>query len=224
MITSLPLSPYRPPLADTLETLHIDDHIVLANKPSGLLSVPGRGPEKAFCAVSILSERHGEVLTVHRLDMDTSGIMVFARTKQAQSRLARAFQDRRVAKTYVAIVHGTAKPLNGTINLPIAALSKQRPLRHIDPDGREAITHYQTLETKGSYALLELKPETGRSHQLRLHLKAIATPIVGDRFYGRDDGNPHLLLHAETLSFRHPDSNERQTYHAERPSYFRAVI
>ncbi|MEM1087928.1 MAG: pseudouridine synthase, partial [Pseudomonadota bacterium] len=96
MTTVLPPSPYKPPPADTLTTLYIDDHIVLASKPSGLLSVPGRGPEKAVCAVSILTERHGDVLTVHRLDMDTSGLIIFARTKTAQSRLARAFQKRNI--------------------------------------------------------------------------------------------------------------------------------
>ncbi|MEL8056252.1 MAG: RluA family pseudouridine synthase [Pseudomonadota bacterium] len=220
MITSLPLSPYRPPAAEALETLYIDDHIIIASKPSGLLSVPGRGPEKAFCAVSILSRRHGEVFTVHRLDMDTSGIMVFARTKPAQSRLARAFQDRRIEKTYLAFVHGQPDPKQGKIDLAIATFSKQRPLRHIDENGRPAITHYETLETRPNHALLQLKPETGRSHQLRLHLKAIGTPIVGDKFYGPDDSAPHLLLHAATLEFNHPATNERVQFTAPQPSYF----
>ncbi|MEL7231526.1 MAG: RluA family pseudouridine synthase [Pseudomonadota bacterium] len=216
----LPQSPYNPPPAESLKTLYIDDHIVVASKPAGLLSVPGRGPEKAFCAVSILSVRHGDVLTVHRLDMDTSGIVVFARTKPAQSRLARAFQDRRVEKTYTAIVHGTPDPVTSTINLPIATFSHQRPLRHIDENGREAITHYETLKTEGAKSLLSLKPETGRSHQLRLHLKSIGVPILGDRFYGIGDESPHLLLHATTLSFRHPHTNERQHYTAPIPDYF----
>ncbi|MEM7493990.1 MAG: pseudouridine synthase, partial [Pseudomonadota bacterium] len=145
MIPSLALNPYHPPAADKLETIFVDEDIIIASKPGGLLSVPGRGPEKSVCAVSILSERHGEVLTIHRLDMDTSGIMVFARQKPAQSRLSRAFQDRRVQKTYLAIVHGQPQPPAGLIDLPIAALSKQRPLRHIDENGREAITAYETL-------------------------------------------------------------------------------
>ncbi|MEO1641703.1 MAG: RluA family pseudouridine synthase [Pseudomonadota bacterium] len=220
MRNPLPPSPYCPPPAEDLKTLHIDDHIVIANKPAGLLSVPGRGPEKAFCAVSILSARHGDIFTVHRLDMDTSGIMVFARTKPAQSRLARAFQDRRVEKTYTAIVHGTPAPASGTINLPIATFSHQRPLRHIDENGREAITRYETLKIEGGKSLISLKPKTGRSHQLRLHLKAIGTPILGDRFYGIGDDSPFLLLHATTLSFRHPHTNERQHHIAPIPDYF----
>ncbi|MEM1088434.1 MAG: pseudouridine synthase, partial [Pseudomonadota bacterium] len=112
-------------------------------------------------------------------------------------------------------------PANGTINLPIAAYSHQRPLRHIDERGREAITHYETLQTNSTKSLLSLKPETGRSHQLRLHLKTIGTPIVGDRFYGIDDGSAHLMLHAETLRFHHPDTNEVTTQTATRPSYFK---
>lgn len=221
MIPSLALSPYHPPAPDKLETIFVDEDIVIANKPSGLLSVPGRGPEKSVCAVSILSERHGEVFTVHRLDMDTSGIMVFARTKPAQSRLARAFQDRRVQKTYLAIVHGQPHPPTGLIDFPIAALSKQRPLRHIEENGREAITEYEVIENANGKTLLNLTPKTGRSHQLRLHLQAIGTPILGDRFYGRDDGCKHLLLHAQMLEFRHPGSNELVRYTASRPDDFK---
>ena len=220
MISSLALTPYNPPAADKLETVFFDEDIIIANKPSGLLSVPGRGPEKSVCAVSILSERHSEVFTIHRLDMDTSGIMVFARHKPAQSRLSRAFQDRRVEKTYRAIVHGKPHPPTGVIDLPIAALSKQRPLRHIDENGREAVTAYETLDEIEDKALLKLHPKTGRSHQLRLHLKAIGTPIIGDRFYGHEDGSKHLMLHAQTLVFRHPTSNDRVQYSAALPDYF----
>lgn len=220
MNTSFPLSPYIPPSADKLTIIYRDDHIVLANKPSGLLSVPGRGPEKAFCAVSILSERLGEIFTVHRLDMDTSGIMVFARTKMAQSKLSRSFQERRTQKAYLAIVEGEPQPAAGQIDLPIANYSKQRPLRHIEVGGQDALTKYETVDNTSTKSLLKLTPITGRSHQLRLHLKAIGHPVLGDRFYGNADTAPSLMLHAETLGFPHPNSGEIKTFIAPKPDYF----
>lgn len=215
-----PLSPYAPPPAARLTTIHIDDHIIVANKPGGLLSVPGRGPEKAFCAVSVLSDRVGDVFTVHRLDMDTSGIIVFARTKAAQSRLSRAFQERQISKTYLAVVEGEPIPKSGEITFPIAAYSKRRPLRHIEEGGREAITHYETLETQADKSLIKLSPVTGRSHQLRLHMQAIGHPILGDRFYGRETSANQLMLHAETLGFPHPETKEKVRYFAPKPDYF----
>ena len=219
-MTDFPISPYAPPPADALITLYEDDAIIIADKPSGLLSVPGRGPEKAFCATSILTERHGEVFTVHRLDMDTSGIMVFTRTKPAQSALSRAFQERKVKKSYLAVVEGKPSPSSGTIDLPIAAYSLQRPLRHIDPDGRPAITHFETLHSRANTSLLELAPETGRSHQLRLHLKSLGHPILGDRFYGTADSAKRLMLHASTLIFQHPESEQQMHYTAPKPECF----
>lgn len=193
---------------------------MLANKPSGLLSVPGRGPEKACCAVSILSDRLGEAFTVHRLDMDTSGIMAFARTKLAQSRLSRAFQERKTQKSYLAIVEGQPQPAAGQIDFPIAAYSKQRPLRHIEEGGQEALTKYETVQSDGANSLLKLTPITGRSHQLRLHLKAIGHPIRGDRFYGNTETASRLMLHAETLGFPHPITREKEIYIAPTPDYF----
>jgi len=203
-----PPSPYKPPPIDRLKTLHADDWIVVCDKPSGLLSVPGRGPEKAVCANSILSTRHGRVLTVHRLDMDTSGLMVFARTKEAHKTLSRAFEKRAVKKSYEALVAGHPSQQSGTINAAIARFSLNRPLRHLDPQGREAITHWRVLENAQKNSRVALNPETGRSHQLRLHMASLGHPILGDVFYGDPDSHERLCLHAKSLSFAHPESGE----------------
>lgn len=201
----MPVSkPYTPPPADTLITLQSDNAFVLAEKPSGLLSVPGLGPDKALCAQSILSERHGTVLTVHRLDMDTSGIMIFARTKDAQRALSKQFERRSVGKTYEALVEGQVEHDHGTIDKAIAKHSLDRPLRHLDPDGQQAITHWQVLERTANNTRLALTPETGRSHQLRLHLSSIGHPILGDAFYGDETRHQRLCLHAKSLRFQHP--------------------
>ena len=212
-----PPKPYTPPSRESLITLYCDDVIVLADKPSGLLSVPGRGPEKAFCAQSILSDRHGPVLTVHRLDMDTSGIMIFARTKDAQRVLSRQFENRTVEKTYEALVQGVVSETSGTIDKAIAKYSLDRPLRHLDPDGQTAITHWSVLDRLPETTRLHLRPETGRSHQLRLHLASIGHPILGDEFYGDQTSHERLCLHAKSLRFDHPNSQARIEHLAATP-------
>lgn len=209
--------PYTPPPANQLASIFIDDDIIVANKPSGLLSVPGRGEEKAFCAESILTDRHGAALTVHRLDMDTSGLMVFARTKAAQRALSISFQKRLPKKKYIAVVEGVVRDEQGTINLPIGKYSLQRPLRHIEEGGLEAITHWNVETRSTDKTRLLLMPETGRSHQLRLHLSAIGHPILGDPFYGDTKRANRLLLHASALSFPHPTSTKPLEFKAETP-------
>lgn len=198
--------PYTPPPAEALKVLYFDDAIVVVNKPSGLLSVPGIGPEKAFCAQSIVSDRFGEALIVHRLDMDTSGIMVLARTKVAQRNISKLFEQRRTSKTYTALVEGLVRPDGGTIDKAIAKYSLNRPLRHLDDEGQDAITDWQVVErdTDANHTRLDLHPKTGRSHQLRLHLKSIGHPILGDAFYGDPSNAPRLYLHASRLIFEHP--------------------
>ena len=210
-------SPYAPPPAQALISLHCDDEILLADKPSGLLSVPGRGPEKAFCAQSILSERHGPVFTVHRLDMDTSGLMVFARTKDAQRALSRQFERRTVTKTYEALVEGCIMQDGGTIDKAIAKYSLDRPLRHLDPDGQTAITHWRVMDRATQQSRLHLHPETGRSHQLRLHLASIGHPILGDAFYGDKARHERLCLHAKSLKLDHPHTHKRMHFSAPPP-------
>ena len=197
--------------------MHVADDFIIADKPSGLLSVPGIGPEKAVCANSILSERHGPVLTVHRLDMDTSGLMVFARTKDAQRALSRQFELRAVDKTYEALVDGEIEAEAGTIDAPIAKYSLKRPLRHLDPNGQTAITHWRVLERRPGQTRVWLKPETGRSHQLRLHLASLGHSILGDVFYGDPNSHSRLCLHAKTLAFAPPSGSERAAFEAPTP-------
>ncbi|MEL6415092.1 MAG: RluA family pseudouridine synthase [Pseudomonadota bacterium] len=210
-------SPYAPPPAESVITVHHDDEIVLIDKPSGMLSVPGRGPEKAFCAQSVVSDRHGAVLTVHRLDMDTSGLMIFARTKDAQRALSRQFEKRAVEKTYEALVEGRVAEECGTIDKAIAKYSLDRPLRHLDPDGQTAITHWQVLDRSSEQSRLRLHPETGRSHQLRLHLASMGHPILGDVFYGDRTRHSRLCLHAKSIGFYHPKSDEKTRFETPTP-------
>lgn len=211
--------PYTPPSADNLATLFEDETLIIIDKPSGLLSVPGIGPEKAFCAYSIVKERFGEAYTVHRLDMDTSGVMVFAKTKAAHRAISKLFEKREVTKSYAALVDGLLNTNSGTIDKAIAKFSLNRPLRHLDPSGQDAITHWQVLDRlpEKRQTRLCLKPETGRSHQLRLHLKSIGHPILGDAFYGDPRSAPRLCLHAQTLSFRHPKTQNIMEFTAPVP-------
>lgn len=201
-----PDNPYSPTPPDQLETVFIDADIVVANKPSGLLSVPGLGPEKAECANSQLSDRHGAVLTVHRLDMDTSGLIIFARNKDTQRALSRQFELRRVEKSYEALVEGQLDQASGKIDKPIARHSLNRPLRHLDPEGQTAITHWTVLGKETASTRVQLRPETGRSHQLRLHMASHGHAILGDVFYGNPDTYQRLCLHAKELAFAHPST------------------
>jgi len=207
-----PSKPYSPTPPDLLETVFIDDDLVVANKPSGLLSVPGLGPEKAICANSQLSDRHGAVLTVHRLDMDTSGLILFARHKQAQRALSKQFEMRRVEKSYEALVEGQLAPDIGTIDKAIARHSLNRPLRHLDADGQTAITHWTVLAKDLANTRIQLRPETGRSHQLRLHMASLGHPILGDVFYGNPDSHSRLCLHAKALAFIHPTDGTKLAF------------
>lgn len=210
-------SPYNPPPAESLRTVYEDDAIIVADKPSGLLSVPGIGPEKAVCANSILSARHGPVLTVHRLDMDTSGLILFARNKDVQRALSRQFEQRLVDKTYVALVEGHLAEDHGIIDRAIARFSHNRPLRHLDPDGRSAITHWTAIEKTSAATRVELNPKTGRSHQLRLHMASLGHPILGDVFYGDPNTHDRLCLHAARLAFSHPQTNTVMTLESAAP-------
>lgn len=210
--------PYKPPSPEALRTVYIDDALIVADKPSGLLSVPGLGPEKAVCANSILSQRHGPVLTVHRLDMDTSGLIIFARTKDVQRALSRQFEKRQVAKTYEAVVEGHVSGDIGVIDKAIARHSLNRPLRHLDPDGQVAITEWQVLDRTAPTTRLALTPKTGRSHQLRLHMASLGHPILGDVFYGDPATHERLCLHAGALKFEHPSSDKK--LHIQTPTPF----
>jgi tRNA pseudouridine32 synthase / 23S rRNA pseudouridine746 synthase len=206
-----------------VELVHVDAHCIVAVKPSGLLSVPGRGPEHADCLSARLRQRYPDALIVHRLDMSTSGLIVLARGIDAQRRLSRSFAERAVGKRYVAIVDGTMCADAGAIDLPLLADWPNRPRQKVDPEhGKPALTRYRVESRDAARATtrVELQPVTGRSHQLRLHMLAIGHPILGDALYApaavRERAG-RLLLHAAALSFPHPASRQIVGFEAAAP-------
>lgn len=199
---------YVPPADNSLELIYCDDSLIVVNKPAGLLSVPGRGEDKQDCLSARLQREFPDALIVHRLDMATSGLVIFARGIEMQRRLSGLFQDRLVSKRYVAIVAGQVCPETGEVDLPVAADWPNRPLRKIDAEtGKPSLTRYRVLAQGTDTARVELEPVTGRTHQLRVHMKAIGHPILGDALYGDPAGAQRLLLHATSLSLPHPKSH-----------------
>ena len=188
--------------------LYIDDALLVVDKPAGLLAVPGRGPEGADSLAARVQQRHPEARTVHRLDMSTSGLMLLARSIDAQRTLGWAFERRAVHKRYEAVVTGLLADERGRIALPLAADWPNRPRQIVDTVcGKPSLTLWQVLQRDdvARRTRLRLEPVTGRTHQLRVHLMAIGHPVVGDDLYGADIATePRLLLHACELRFDHP--------------------
>ncbi|MEY2633427.1 MAG: hypothetical protein RIR00_2081 [Pseudomonadota bacterium] len=211
-LTTNPDSPgliYQPPPPAPLHYWHVDADLLLVEKPSGLLSVPGRGPDKADCLLSRVQQDFPEALVVHRLDMGTSGLLLLARHLTAQRALSRLFAGRAVYKRYVALVEGELQPESGEVNLPLLTDWPNRPRQKVDFElGKPALTRFQRLDhdPQRHCSRVALEPETGRSHQLRVHLLALGHPILGDELYGRgpEPRASRLLLHAERLAFAHP--------------------
>lgn len=200
------LSAYIPPVGD-LEIIYADESLLVVNKPAGLLAVPGRGADKQDCLCTRLQQKFPDALVVHRLDMATSGLMLFARGVEMQRRLSQMFREREVEKRYVAVVAGKLGPEIGEVNLPIVADWLNRPLRKIDMEsGKPSLTRYAPLayDAATDSSRVELEPVTGRTHQLRLHMAAIGHPILGDALYGSAYNAPRLMLHANSLRFLHP--------------------
>ena len=195
--------PYSPPPESALKIVSEAPDFVVVSKPHGLLSVPGRGENKDRCVESYVRNRVGMAYIVHRLDMDTSGLMVLARTPQSRRILARAFQERRVTKHYQALIAGLPIAESGRVDQPIARYSRQRPLRHLEAGGLEAITDWYCIarNVEDDVSRVNLNPQTGRSHQLRLHMQAMGHPILGDPFYGDVTRYPRLAFHATELAF-----------------------
>ena len=196
----------------TLTLLHVDAHCIVALKPSGLLSVPGRGEAGRDSLAARVQSEYADALVVHRLDMATSGLMLFARGAAAQRALSQAFAARAVLKRYAAIVAGLMTAASGEIDLPLGADWPNRPRQQVDMlRGKASLTRYRVLavDAESATTRLELEPVTGRAHQLRVHLRALGHPIVGDALYAppaicaRAD---RLLLHASMLGFAHPVS------------------
>jgi tRNA pseudouridine32 synthase/23S rRNA pseudouridine746 synthase len=195
-----------------------DDSLLVVNKPAGLLAVPGRGADKQDCLSARLQQNFPDALVVHRLDMSTSGLMVFARGAEMQRRLSRMFHEREVGKRYVAAVAGRLEPEIGEVDLPIAADWPNRPLRMIDAEiGKPSLTRYRSLGFIADTTRVELEPVTGRTHQLRVHMAAIGHPILGDALYGDSRSAPRLLLHAAKLEFSHPLTGKPMHFASEPP-------
>jgi len=191
------------------ELIHQDEHLLVVAKPAGLLAVPGRGTDKQDCLSARLQKEFPDSLVVHRLDMSTSGLMLFARSAEMQSRLSHMFREREVAKRYVAIVAGQLDQDAGEINLPLLSDWPNRPKQKVDiAHGKPSLTRYRVLSRDAGSSRVELEPITGRTHQLRLHMSAIGHPILGDALYGDIASAPRLLLHACSLNFVHPASGE----------------
>ena len=205
------------------ERVHVDAHCIVAIKPSGLLAVPGRGEHGHDCLATRVQAEFADALIVHRLDMSTSGLMLFARGAAAQRSLSIAFAAREVHKRYVAVVHGHVEAAQGEIDLPLSADWPNRPKQKVDREtGKPSLTRWRVLGSDAAHdtTRLELEPVTGRAHQLRVHLLAIGHPIVGDALYAPPEviaQADRLLLHASSLRFTHPATGEQITLESAAP-------
>ncbi len=210
---------YFPPM-DPLDVVHLDHELLVVNKPSGLLSVPGRGALLADCLITRIQSEYPTALLVHRLDRDTSGAMVFALSANAQRHLGLQFEKRQIKKTYVARVWGQIEADTGTVDLPIIVDWPNRPKQMICHDtGRAAVTDWQVINRDRGETRVKLSPKTGRSHQLRIHMLALGHPILGDPFYGTLESQEaiRLMLHSHRLRLRHPDGGEMMDFRAKLP-------
>lgn len=212
------MSDYDPP-QDPLVILHHDHELLVLDKPAGLLSVPGKGEHLADCLIARAQARFPSALLVHRLDRDTSGVIVFAMTPNAQRHLGLQFEKRATKKFYVARVAGRLEPRGGEVDAPIRVDWPNRPLQMIAEDGRPAQTGWRVQRYDEGETRVRLMPKTGRSHQLRLHMKHIGHPILGDPlYYPESTGTyPRLMLHSEELRLRHPDGGAQMVFRSKAP-------
>lgn len=210
---------YNPPQEPWLDLVYRDDYIAVVNKPSGLLSVPGNQPQYYDSAMSRVKEKYGFCEPAHRLDMATSGILLFALSKAADRELKRQFREREPKKYYQALVWGHVEQDHGVVELPLICDWENRPRQKICFErGKRAVTFYDVLQRyPNNTTRVKLTPITGRSHQLRLHMLALGHPILGDKFYAHPQAkamSPRLCLHAESLQIQHPISGEIMTFTA----------
>jgi tRNA pseudouridine32 synthase/23S rRNA pseudouridine746 synthase len=201
--------------------VHADHELVVVDKPAGLLSVPGKGDHLADCMIARVQRLFPDALLVHRLDLDTSGVMVFALTRHAQRVLSAQFEDRHAKKVYRARLWGHLQPKEGRVDLPLIVDWPNRPRQHVNHEtGKPAQTDWRVLgHDPDGTTRVRLFPLTGRSHQLRVHMQALGHPILGDPLYAAGPARdfPRLMLHAESLRFRHPDSGKGMTFSAPCP-------
>lgn len=201
-----------------LKIVYSDEALVVVNKPTRLLTVPGRGPDKQDCCYHRVLEDFPDALVVHRLDMDTSGLLIFARSNEVQRNLSAQFEARRVKKVYQALVEGVVVQDEGRVDFPMRKdMAHRLPPKHVVDciRGKKALTEWRVLERCVSETRMALYPQTGRSHQLRVHMEAIGHPIVGDPIYGT--GAQRLKLHAVDLEFGHPQNGRVLQLHSPAP-------
>ena len=211
---------YEPPKTP-LDILYIDEDVLVVNKPSGLLTVPGKELKHHDSLELRVKIEYPNSFLVHRLDMDTSGVIIFALSKSTQRSLNLQFEKRIVKKLYEARVFGNITEDNGFIDLPLIVDWPNRPLQKIDAkEGKSALTHWQVLDREGDVTRVALMPETGRTHQLRVHMMTLGHTILGDRFYGNvaeiNLAN-ELQLHAKDLMIIHPKNGKKITFKAPLP-------
>jgi len=219
---TVPQSAYNPPRDSGLDLVYCDDALLMVNKPAGLLSVPGRGSNKADNLATRVQNEFPDAFSVHRLDMSTSGLLVFARGADMHRRLSHLFRERGVKKCYIALVAGRVEINMGEVDLPLSSDWPNRPKQKVNfTGGKSSLTRYRVLahDAVMNTSRVELEPVTGRTHQLRVHMAAIGHAIIGDALYGEEAGckTERLLLHSRSLSFAHPLSGELLTLTCEPP-------
>ena len=214
------MTAYSPPKAP-LAIVHLDETMIVLDKPAGLLSVPGRGEDKDDCLIHRAQAEFPEALIVHRLDMGTSGLLVLARGPAMQRALSITFQDRCVSKRYVALVAGHPAEDEGEVALPLICDWPNRPRQRVDFElGKPSLTRYRVLAREADTSRVELEPVTGRSHQLRVHLQQLGHPILGDDLYAPEAiraRSPRLMLHAQGLELPHPLSGKPMSFESGPP-------
>lgn len=214
---------YRPPVNQGLDVLYQDHALLVLDKPTGLLSVPGKGVDRQDSLASRAQKEYPDAKVVHRLDMSTSGVMLMARGKAMQAQLSRLFQERSIEKRYIAVVAGKIKQSHGEIDFPLLCDWPNRPKQKVDSaNGKPALTRFQTLyyDSVNDTTRVVLTPVTGRSHQLRVHMQQLGHAIVGDRLYASKEIQnkaDRLLLHAQSISFTHPVTMQAVSFDSSAP-------
>ena len=212
---------YEPPADNGLDIIHQDADIIIVSKPAGLLSVPGRAETHKECLQSRVCKEFPDARIVHRLDMMTSGIMVLAQNADSHRHVSIQFEKRKPKKSYVALVWGDVKGNSGRVDLPIRCDWERRPRQIVDfEQGKSSQTDWEVIERCGDTTRVLLKPVTGRTHQLRVHMQQMGYPILGDDFYAHEEAfkaSDRLCLNAQDLALYHPVSNEWMEFHSPCP-------
>lgn len=216
--------------------IYEDNDIIVVNKPKGMVVHPANGNPDGTLVNAVLNICKGSLSgiggeirpgIVHRLDKDTSGIIVIAKNDLAHVNMSKQIQDRKVVKKYIALVRGIISENEATIDMPIGRSNKDRKKMAVTKNGKQAITHFKVIKRFNNYTLLDIKIDTGRTHQIRVHLAEIGHPVIGDEVYsnGKNEfGIKGQMLHAKSLEFNHPITNKRLYLEADIPEYFEKVL